>query len=349
MTETSPSPTILSSREIGLHLGGLVLFLGLLALWYWFSTGARAVPTLIEMLADDDPSTRIVAAEQLGLVGPAATAAVPALLAQAMRDDNQHANTTAAAALKSIDLTAARQVMMHFILRLQDPDVQQRRTACAVLGSLGPVAKPAVASLLAVTTDPDELVRRNALTSMASIGIPPAPIAAALIEGLRSSSSLVRHSAVAQFAFTTPVPRKAEEPLTGLLADQDRSIAGLARSALDKPKPDDVSHLQSLGLMVEQSTARDYALHQLAQLGPSAIDVLPTIVPRLLDERPLVRYLAVEVLGAMGPSAKEALPALRQQLQDPDPIVQASVEEALRVIETGTTTSTEPASKGLSQ
>ena len=130
------------------------------------------MPTLIEMLTDDDPSTRIVAAEQLGLVGPAANAAVPALLAQATRDGSQHANTTAAAALKSIDLTAARLVMTHFIPRLQHPDVQQRRTACAVLGSLGPVAKPAVAALLAVTGDPDELVRRNALTSLASIGIP---------------------------------------------------------------------------------------------------------------------------------------------------------------------------------
>ena len=292
MPDSSPTPTIFSTREIGLHLVGLLLFLGLLALWYWLSTGARAVPTLIEMLTDDDPSTRIVAAEQLGLVGPAAEGAVPALLAQAMRDGNQHANTTAAAALKSIDLTAARTVMTHFIARLQDPDVQQRRTACAVLGSLGPVAKPAVTSLLAVTGDPDELVRRNALTSLASIGIPSVPVAAALIAGLHAPSSLVRHSAVAQFAFTTPVPQDAQEPLKALLADQDRAIAGLARSALDKPKPNDVSHLQSLGLMVEQSTARDYALHQLAQLGPSAGQALGAVVPMLLDERPLIRYLA---------------------------------------------------------
>ncbi len=349
MTTTSPSPTILSSREIGLHLGGLVLFLGLLALWYWLSTGARAVPTLIEMLKDDDPSTRIVAAEQLGLVGPAANAAVPALLAQATRDGSQHANTTAAAALKSIDLTAARLVMTHFIPRLQDPDVQQRRTACAVLGSLGPVAKPAVVSLLAVTNDPDELVRRNALTSLASIGIPSAPIAASLIAGLRAPSGLVRHSAVAQFAFTTPVPQEAEEPLTSLLADQDKAIAGLARSALDKPRPDDTSHIQSLSLMIKQSTARDYALHQLAQLGSSASEALPAIVPMLQDEQPLVRYLAAEALGAMGPAAKEALSALREQQQDTDPVVRASVGEALKAIETGMTMPTEPASKGLRQ
>ena len=44
--------------------------------------------------------------------------------------------------------------------------------------------------------------------------------------------------------------------------------------------------------MVEQSTARDYASHQLAQLGPSAGQALPAIVSMLQDERPLVPYLA---------------------------------------------------------
>lgn len=342
MTHPSPSPTILSSREIKLHLSSLVVFLVLLALWYWLSTGARSVSSLIEMLTDDDPSTRIVAAEQLGLVGPAAGAAVPALLAQATRDGSQHANTTAAAALKSIDLTAARLVMTHFIARLKDPDVQQRRTACAVLGSLGAVAKPAVSPLLAVMNDPDELVRRNALTSLASIGIPSAPIAAALIAALHAPSSLVRHTAAAQFAFTTPVPQEAEEPLKSLLADPDGAIAGLARSALDKPRPDDGSHIQSLGLMVEQATARDYALHQLAQLGPLAGQALPAVVPMLQDEHPLVRYLAAETLEAMGPIAQDALPLLRQQLQEADPIVQASIAEALAVIDSGDKTSKEP-------
>jgi HEAT repeat protein len=342
MTDSSPSPTILSPREIKLHLGSLVVFIALLALWYWLSTGARAVPTLIEMLADDDPSTRIVAAEQLGLVGPAAGAAVPTLLTQATQDGSQHANTTAAAALKSIDLTAARLVMTHFIARLQDPDVQQRRTAGAVLGSLGAIAKPAVPPLLAVMNDSDELVRRNALTSLASIGIPPAPVAASLIAALHAPSSLVRHTAAAQFAFTTPVPQEAEGPLTSLLADQDRAIAGLARSALDKPRPDDVSHIRSLGLMVEQWTARDYALHQLAQLGPLAGQALPAVVPMLQDEHPLVRYLAAETLGAMGPIAQEALPFLRQELQDADPIVRASIAEALAAIDSGNKTSQEP-------
>ena len=345
MTTPSPSPTILSSREIGLHLGGLVLFLGLLALWYWLSTGARAVPTLIEMLADDDPSTRIVAAEQLGQVGPAAQAAIPPLLTQATEDGSQHANTTAAAALKSIDLTAARQVMTHFASRLQDQDVQQRRTACAVLGSLGPIAKPAVPALLTMAHDPDALVRRNRLMALASIGIPSAPITAALLDGLRDSSSLVRQAAVSQFAFSVPLSREAVTALTPLLNDPDRAMATLARSALDKPKTNDASQIESLGVMLQHSAGRHYALHQLAQLGPAAGEALVPILPLLSAEQPLVRYLVAEALGAIGPAAKQALPSLQQQRQDPDPVVQAAVAEAIASIEGGTAIPKDPAAR----
>lgn len=332
MTGNTSAPIVLTPREISLHLVGLILFVGLLSLWYWLSTGARAVPTLIDMLQDDDPSTRIVAAEQLGQVGPSAQAAIPHLLAQATRDGNQHANTTAAAALKSIDLTAARQVMTHFMPHLQVPDAQQRRTACAVLGSLGPVAKPAVPALLATAHDPDELVRRNALMALASIGIPSPPIVAALLEGLRDSSALVRQTAATQFAFTVPLTQPVMTALTPLLNDPDRSIATLARSALDKAKPGDTGHLESLGMMVQHSSARDYALHQLAQLGPAAGDALLPVLPLLQDDRPLIRYLAAEAVGAMGVSAKPALQPLQQRQQDPDPVVREAVAEAIAAI-----------------
>ncbi len=344
MTNSSPSPTILSSREIGLHLGGLVLFLGLLGLWYWFSTGTRVVPTLIEMLKDDDPSTRIVAAEQLGQVGPAARTAIAPLLSQATQDGSQHANTTAAAALKWIDLTAARRVMSHFIPQLGDADVQQRRTACAVLGSLGPIAKPAVQDLLPLSHDADALVRRNAYIALASIGIPPAPISAALVEGLRDSSSLVRQTAVAQFAFTVPVSQAAVAALTPILNDPDKGIATLARTALDKPSVGDTAHIESLGMMLGHATARDYALHQLAQLGPAAGDALEPVLALLEDEQPLIRYLAVETIGGMGPAAKQALPGF-QRHRDSDPIVRTAITEAMAAIEFETTAVNGPASK----
>lgn len=335
MTGTAATPTILTPREIKVHLLALALLLGLLGLWYWLSTGPRVVPTLMEMLKDDDPSTRIVAAEQLGQIGPAAGAAIPLLLSQATQDGSQHANTTAAAALKWIDLSAARRVMNHFVPRLQDQDVQQRRTACAVLGSIGPVATPAVPALIAATHDADALVRRNALTALAGIGIPHGSVGAALLAGLRDSSSLVRQTAVAQFAFTAPLSDDAAALLTALLNDPDKGIATLARAALDKPRTGDAAHIESLGMMLAHSSARDYALHQLAQLGPAAAASLQSILPLLDDEHPLIRYLAVETLAGMGQGAKQVLPALKLR-RDPDPIVQATITETVAALESGT-------------
>ena len=113
--------------------------------------------------------------------------------------------------------------MTHFIPRLQDTDVQQRRTACAILGSLGPVAKPSVPALVAATHDADALVRRNALTALATIGIPSGAVGTAVLAGLRDSSSLVRQTAVAQFAFTVPVSEEAAAALTPMVNDQDKA------------------------------------------------------------------------------------------------------------------------------
>jgi HEAT repeat protein len=332
MTPSTPSPGPLSSREIGFHLLGLALFIALLALWFWFSTGARAVPRLIALLKEADASSRIIAAEQLGHIGSPAVAASPALIEQATNDPSQHANTTAAAALKSIDLLAARQVMDHYLALLKDRNVQLQRTACAVLGSLGPVAKPAVPALVDLAKDPDELVRRNALTALAGIGLPSAIVTEALIAGLHDSESFVRHAAVAQFAFGYPLAPEADAALRALASDPDGTIAALAKTALERHIRNGPSEVQALTMLVREPMRRDYALFQLARLGPTAGAAVPAILGILHDERPLHRYLAAEALAAIGLGGTEVLSALQQARNDPDPIVEQSVEEAIGLL-----------------
>ena len=87
-------------------------------------------------------------------------------------------------------------------------------------------------------------------------------------------------------------------------------------------------------MMLGHSTARDYALHQLAQLGPAARDALTPILPLLDDDHPLIRYLAVETLAGMGPGAQPALVSLKQR-RDSDPIVQAAMTDAVATLESG--------------
>src|SRR5688572_33142778 len=96
----------------------------------------------------------MLAAQGLRHIGQPAQAAVPVLIELAVGQGRSSIQTEAAGALPPIDLSAARKVMVRWLPKLQDPDPQVRRDAAAALGALGPVAKPAVHSLLGIANDP---------------------------------------------------------------------------------------------------------------------------------------------------------------------------------------------------
>src|SRR5205085_9102425 len=129
-----------------LDLAGLGALMMLLGPTYWLHTGPRAVPALIEQLHDQDATARILAAQWLAKLGPDAKDALPALVDVALHDPNQDTSEAAGTAVRVLDLQAAREVVAGYLPTLWDPDPAARRKACVVLGSLGPVAKPAVAS-----------------------------------------------------------------------------------------------------------------------------------------------------------------------------------------------------------
>lgn len=324
----------MTPRQLGLHLGGLVVLIGLLGLFYWQSTGARAVPALTESLKSDDVKVRIAAAQALAEIGPAAKPAVSRLLNQALYDPVEYAAIEAARALRSIDLVTARQAMVASLQMLREVDVQTRRKACAVLGGLGPVAKPAVSDLSDLLTDADDTVRVHAVGALGEIGIPAALVIPALAKALRDPAQAVRHRALSQFAFSVPPTEAVVPDLTRLLEDKDRGIATLAQAALNSPHRQAKDRTAVYVTMLQMGSVNDYTLRQLAQLGPEASGTVPAVVPVLKHERPLYRYLAAEVLGAIGPGAKDAVPALIAALQDQDPVVQGSAADALETIDT---------------
>ena len=324
----------MTPRQIGLHLGGLVVLIALLGGWYWQSTGARAVPALTDSLKSDDAKVRIAAAQALSEIGPVAGAAVPGLLNQALHDPVLYAGTTAAGALRNIDLTAARQVMAAYVPALHDADVQKRRNACAMLEGLGPVAKPAVPALSAVLDDANETVRMHAVGALGEIGIPASLVIPALTKALHDPAQTVRHRALAQFAFSIPPSEAVVPHLKQLVEDKDRSIATLAQSALNSPHRQGKDRTSVYVTMLQMGSVNDYTLRQLAQFGPDAAGTVPAVIPVLKHEHPLYRYLAAEVLGAIGPGARDAVPALIAALRDQDTVVQGSAADALDAIGT---------------
>ncbi|MEW6542200.1 MAG: HEAT repeat domain-containing protein [Nitrospirota bacterium] len=322
----------MTPKQIGLNLGGLIVLIGLLAGWYWQSTGARAVPALIESLRQEEPDRRIMGAQALASIGPAAKPAVPALIEQALHDPVEYAGVEAAQALKTIDLPAARRVTAAYLPALADRDPQVRRKACAVLAGLGPVAKPAVPALIAVLQDQDDLVRDRAVRALGSIGIPAGLVLPALTQALQDKAWQIRYAAVTEFAFSTAAPDAALPALTHLLHDENKSTGALAQSAVDRAKRDRQSEVASFTSMLQLGQSRPYVLHQLAKLGPEAAESVPALIPILKDEVALHRYLAAEALGAIGPSAKDSMPALNELLEDDDPVVRDSAAEALKAI-----------------
>ncbi len=315
----------LSRSQIALHLGALALLLVLLGAVYRVNTGPLAVPGLIEDLQSTDAEVQALAAAHLGEIGPAAEPAAPALLALALAAPSSYATTTAAGALPSIDLGAARQVMHAQLPKLGDPDPQVRRDAASTLGALGPVARPAVPSLIAALNDPDTLVRDRVTRALGSIGIPGDAVVQGLLRALRDPEWTVRHAAVTQFAFSGFASEEALPALRALEQDENRTVAGLARSAVASAQRDAQADVHLL--MLEHGGNRTYSLVQLARLGPRAAEATAAIRGILTSGLPLERYLAVCALEAIG---RSSLPALEQALNDADPIVREAAADAVR-------------------
>ncbi|MEO6545349.1 MAG: HEAT repeat domain-containing protein, partial [Nitrospiraceae bacterium] len=192
----------------------------------------------------------------------------------------------AAAALPTIDLSAARQVMEQHLPKLQDLDPQVRRAAAALLGALGPVAKPAVHSLIGVLDDPSTVVREQAVRALGSIGLPSDIVLRGLIQGLCDPEWTVRYAAVTQFSFNGFSSQESLAALRNLTKDSNQTVAGLAQSAVATAER--LIQASVYALMLSQGMNRTYTLHQLAKLGPRAADAVSGIAAVLTSEKPLV-------------------------------------------------------------
>jgi len=321
----------MSIRQIWFNLGGLLVLMAVLALVYWQHTGERAVPELIEALQGRDLQTQMLAAQGLRQIGQPAQAAIPRLYELATVPGGHSLHIEAAAALPPIDLSAARKVMIAWLPKLQDPDPQVRRDAAGVLGALGPVAKPAVHSLLGISNDPNTIVRDRVVRALAAIALPPDLVMRGLLQALQDPEWTVRYAAVTAFSFGAVSSAESLALLRTLTQDNNQMVARLAQSAVaaaEHPIPVSV-HLFSL----DQGEDRTHPLVQLAKLGRSAAEAVPKLTSLLTSRRPLERYLAASALKCIGPAASEAVPMLQRSLQDPDPIVREAVAEALQGIE----------------
>jgi len=128
---------------------------------------AELVPRLIGSLKSKEPTVRYLAVRALGNLGPAASAASPALLTM-LNDTGMNSNVGAAAAEAFAHIDPAPVPRLVEALKDRDPE-----TGCNVsraLGGLGPAAGEAVPLLRELAEDKDQELKLCAAQALEKIG-----------------------------------------------------------------------------------------------------------------------------------------------------------------------------------
>jgi HEAT repeat protein len=252
--------------------------------------GSAAVPALVEALKQEGGNKE--AATVLGLIGPRAADAVPALM-EVLKDRHTPADRREAAAFALGRIgTPAADIVPALIAALKDEKPEVRQRAADALAWIGPPAREAVAALVAAIKDDDDKVAAAACQALAHTG--DAGATQALFAASRSERGPVANAAGLALWQMGPAAKNVVPALVALLKDPPKE------------------------------TERVRAVLQV--LGPVAV---PDLAAALKDSEPGVRQAAAEVLTAIGPVAREAVPALTDALKDTVPNVRLAAAVAL--------------------
>jgi HEAT repeat protein len=258
--------------------------------------GAPAVPALVQSL--NQPPLAGLVANTLGQIGPAAEAAVPAL-----------------------------------IRLIDSADDQSRREAILALAAIGPAAREAAPRLVKLLELPEEPFRAGAAYALAMLEADEA--APLLKQGLTSGDELLELASAWGLLHLDPeneafialvVPRLSrglthDRPLVRLKAAEAAAELGLrAKEAL----PALIAALAD-----DQLDVRVQVLDALAAMGPEAASSVSAIAPLLDAAEPILRTAAANALGRIGPPARPAVPALERMLQRADSFEQTVAASAL--------------------
>jgi HEAT repeat protein len=150
----------------------------------------KPVSAWVNALKAKDPKARAHAAYALGVIGPAATAAVPAL-SDALKDRDEDVRHWAAEALGRIGAVAVPVL----IDALKDNDKSLRLEAATALGNIGPEARSTAPALADVLKDQDKKVGVRAAEALGKIGPGAGSAGPALIDALKDKDKDMRQCA----------------------------------------------------------------------------------------------------------------------------------------------------------
>jgi HEAT repeat protein len=247
------------------------------------------------LVKDSSKEVRIKAARSLGMHGPAAAVAVPALR-RVLKEKDTDIRDYAVNVLRSIG-PGAKIAVPDLVEMLQDKNNDQRLRECAgfALGDIGPDAKAAVPELLELLSSGDEQTKQMTLYPLGKIGDAAAiPALLSILED-KNQPVVLRAGAAASLGHIGP---KAKAAIPALVKGLD------VREVQDPLMPSHYHRLQF------------NSIYALGLMGTAAETTIPDLAKIVKDTKldSTVRHAATRALIQIGPAS---LRTLIEVLKDP--------------------------------
>jgi HEAT repeat protein len=267
------------------------------------------------------------AARSLGIIGPGAKAAMPALL-RALHQPDEGLALEAAVALTRIgnDSTPG------FLLAMEDPKPNVRHAAAFALGEIKPATEDAARALVRALHDPETRVLDSVSASLEKIGLPSV---AALAEVVATEKGAARDAAGALLVRIYGSWHRFAEASATSGVDPSRKARLEALKTLSEAESRDelAQRVLCAALRDPASDVRLIALQHLRLHDTNTTPVLVGLGSCLGDGSPTVRELAAQDLGNLGAQAKPAVPGLSRLLDDKDQSVRTAACTALKKLQ----------------
>lgn len=313
------------------------------------------VPRFIEKLKSPDMETRRRAIASLQMIrSPEARRAIPNLIEILENEtENEMCRIEAAQTLAHLKAEDAVPVLVEIFMgeKTGPGEFMLRREAARALGLMGPVAKPAIPTLMAVVEDESENVGYRCSAAKALGQLKFADAVPVLTRILRQRGELrrigedshMRGAAANALGLMGDKAMPAISVLVATLKDgsetpgvRSGAAEALGRLKYEPAVPALIKMLEEKDLRWGKHMASDLrksVVRALGYMGPQGKTAVPTLIETLKDDEAYIRKCAADALGSMGPQAKAAGPALKEALEDDDRNVRRSAADALKKIE----------------
>ena len=270
----------------------------------------EGLPRLIVGLENGTDTTRAHTATALGLLGPRARPAIPALLRQ-LRNVNQQTDPSvnALVAIGPDSIPGATAL-------LEDEAQDVRAVGVVTLAAFGKQASKSLPKLAALSKDRAANVRNAVAELIVAIDKEGAVAISVLSSLMQDQDEWVRGSAASQLSKFGPRARAELPSLYAALASKDPSIAILAAEtiiAINGPTPESTRYL----LNHLNSISDDWHVRKaLRDSGKAARAAVPPLLKMLDDPYPDVVLDVAWILTGISPSdAARAVPAIVRGLK----------------------------------